>query len=115
MGNLGWSEMLLLMVFALVVFGPARLPGIARQIGKAMREVRKVSGDFEREVRQGLALDDDKSSDTFPYMKAPTPGAEVEQVQPPIIEEKVVVEVEPVLEAKAVTDEANPDSSSVEK
>lgn len=49
--QLGWQEVFLVMLFALLVFGPKRLPEIGRQIGRAVREVRRVSGDFEREIR----------------------------------------------------------------
>lgn len=42
---------MLLVVFALIVFGPKRLPDIGRQVGRAIAEVRKVSREFEREVR----------------------------------------------------------------
>lgn len=51
MGNIGAPEILLLAVFALIFFGPKRLPEIGRQIGRALAEVRRVSRDFEREVR----------------------------------------------------------------
>jgi Tat protein translocase TatB subunit len=66
MGSLGWSEIMVIMVLALVVFGPNRLPDIARQVGKAIREVRRVSSEFQDEVKAGLGLDDD---DNFPYAK----------------------------------------------
>lgn len=49
--TLGWQEIFLVMLFALIVFGPKRLPDIGRQIGRAVREIRRVSGDFEREIR----------------------------------------------------------------
>lgn len=49
--TLGWQEIMLLMVFALIVFGPKRLPEIGRQIGRFVGEVRRVSRDFQREVR----------------------------------------------------------------
>src|SRR5208337_4663006 len=45
--NLGMSDTLILMVLALVVFGPRRLPQIGRQIGKLMYEFRKASNDFK--------------------------------------------------------------------
>lgn len=78
--NLGWPELLMIMVFALVVFGPKRLPDIARQIGKAIREVRKVSGQFQDEIRTGLALDDQN----FPYMKPPqTPESQTSEPAQP--------------------------------
>lgn len=49
--TLGWQEIALLAVFALIVFGPKRLPDIARQVGRFVAEVRRVSRDFQREVR----------------------------------------------------------------
>jgi len=58
---LGWSDTLFLMVLALVVFGPRRLPQIGRQIGKLMYEFRKASNDFkfqmEEELRQAEEAD----------------------------------------------------------
>lgn len=51
MGNIGAPEIILLAVFALIFFGPKRLPEIGRQIGRALAEVRRVSREFEREVR----------------------------------------------------------------
>jgi sec-independent protein translocase protein TatB len=47
----GPSELFLIAILALVVFGPKRLPEIARQVGKAVAEIRRVSRQFEREVR----------------------------------------------------------------
>lgn len=50
--NLGAPEILLLAIFALIFFGPKRLPEIGRQIGKAIAEMRKLSREFESEVKQ---------------------------------------------------------------
>jgi len=47
MANIGMGDTLILMVLALVVFGPRRLPQIGRQIGKLMYEFRKASNDFK--------------------------------------------------------------------
>jgi sec-independent protein translocase protein TatB len=49
--TIGWEEILLLMVFALIIFGPKRLPEIARQVGRFVGEIRRLSQEFEREVR----------------------------------------------------------------
>lgn len=57
----------ILMVMALVVFGPRRLPQIGRQIGKLMYEFRKASNDFkfqmEEELRQSEESDRRKKED----------------------------------------------------
>ncbi|HXV75102.1 MAG TPA: Sec-independent protein translocase protein TatB [Candidatus Polarisedimenticolaceae bacterium] len=66
-GSLGGAELLLILVLALLLFGPRRLPEIGRTIGRGMSEFRKATSEFksnlEREVdlseirktREGLA------------------------------------------------------------
>jgi sec-independent protein translocase protein TatB len=59
--NISMPDTLILMVMALVVFGPRRLPKIGRQLGKLMYEFRKASNDFkfqmEEELRQAEEAD----------------------------------------------------------
>ena len=52
--NLGMADSLILMVMALVVFGPRWLPQIGRQIGKLMYEFRKASNDFKFQMEEEL-------------------------------------------------------------
>jgi sec-independent protein translocase protein TatB len=52
--NLGMADSLILMVLALVVFGPRRLPEIGRKIGKLMYEFRKASNDFKFQMEEEL-------------------------------------------------------------
>ncbi len=52
--TLGMWDSLILMVMALVVFGPRRLPQIGRQIGKLMYEFRKASNDFKFQMEEEL-------------------------------------------------------------
>ena len=66
MGNIGGGEILVIMLVALLVLGPAKLPDAARQLGKAVAEFRKVSGGFQRELRAALEAEPE-----------PTPAAEV--------------------------------------
>ena len=53
-----WDS-LILMVMALVVFGPRRLPQIGRQIGKLMYEFRKASNDFKFQMEEELRNSED--------------------------------------------------------
>jgi len=50
--SLGMADSLILMVLALVVCGPRRLPQIGRQIGKLMYEFRKASNDFKFQMEE---------------------------------------------------------------
>src|SRR5277367_6545488 len=52
--SIGIPDTMLLMLLALVVFGPRRLPEIGRQIGKLMYEFRKVSNEFKYQMEEEL-------------------------------------------------------------
>jgi len=106
LGSLGMADSLILMVLALVVFGPRRLPQIGRQIGKLMFEFRKASNDFKFQMEEELRLAEDaerrkkeeekrkqlaqESVSATPAivkaMESPYPG---EGVYPPVAEVKV--------------------------
>ncbi len=55
--SLGPMEILVIMVVALIVLGPERLPKAARQIGKAVAELRQWSGGIQDEVRNAFNTD----------------------------------------------------------
>ena len=59
LASLGMADTLILMVMALVVFGPRRLPQIGRQIGKLMYEFRKASNDFKFQMEEELRLSEE--------------------------------------------------------
>ena len=46
MFNIGMSEMILVFIVALIVFGPDRLPEIARTVGKSVNELKKMGNDM---------------------------------------------------------------------
>ena len=53
-GNLGSGELLVIFFVALLVLGPNNLPDAARQVGRAVNEIRRVSGGFQREMREAM-------------------------------------------------------------
>jgi sec-independent protein translocase protein TatB len=53
------ADSIILMILALVVFGPRRLPQIGRQIGKLMFEFRKASNDFKFQMEEELRAAED--------------------------------------------------------
>lgn len=52
--TIGWADSLILMLLALVVFGPRKLPQLGRQMGKLMYEFRKASNDFKYQMEEEL-------------------------------------------------------------
>jgi Tat protein translocase TatB subunit len=67
--SLGTSELLLILVVALIFFGPRKLPQLSRQIGKSLAEFRKASEDFKSTWAREVALDAEPQPDrsTWPH------------------------------------------------
>lgn len=53
-GSLGWTEIVLVLIVALVIFGPGKLPEVGKAMGKTIREfklaVNKIDADIKKEV-----------------------------------------------------------------
>jgi sec-independent protein translocase protein TatB len=52
--NFGTGEMLVVFLVALIVLGPNKLPDVARQAGKMMAELRRLSSGFQDEMRTAM-------------------------------------------------------------
>ena len=52
--NIGPQELILILIVALVVVGPQRLPELGRTIGKALREFRKIQDDVKDTIKFDL-------------------------------------------------------------
>ncbi len=50
--GIGLPEMMVILVLALLVFGPKKLPEIGRSMGKAIRGFQEASREFENEIKQ---------------------------------------------------------------
>ncbi len=55
MFGIGLPELLLIMVLALLIVGPQRLPEVARMIGRAYGQLRRASEEFQNTIRQDIA------------------------------------------------------------
>ncbi len=51
--GIGLPEMGLIMIVALLVFGPKKLPEVGRGVAKTLNELKKASKDFENELKKG--------------------------------------------------------------
>lgn len=57
MGTLGPAELLVILLVALLVLGPERLPDAARKVGQFVGEVRKIGSGFQNELRDAMNVD----------------------------------------------------------
>jgi TatA/E family protein of Tat protein translocase len=71
--NLGFPEMIFLFLFALILFGPKKLPEIGRQIGRALNEFKRASNEFKAQIESEISqLDIEQHRQTvLPPVQAP--------------------------------------------
>jgi sec-independent protein translocase protein TatB len=55
MNGMSFSETIFLFFLALVIFGPKKLPEIARQVGKYLNEFKRASNEFKAQIEQEIA------------------------------------------------------------
>lgn len=76
-GTLGGPELLLILVIALIVFGPRQLPEIGKSLGKMLVEFRRASNDFKRTLEDEVEAEKARAAQA-PRIEAP-PGTEAPQ------------------------------------
>ncbi len=57
-GSIGFPELMIILIIALLVFGPKKLPEVGRSIGKAMREFRKTSDEIKGRIEDEIQADE---------------------------------------------------------
>lgn len=62
--DIGFQELLVLLVIALLVFGPYKLPELGRALGRAMREFRRASDEFRSTIETNLNLNESLGADS---------------------------------------------------
>jgi sec-independent protein translocase protein TatA len=72
----GWTEIILIVVVVLLVFGPKRLPELARGIGKSMAELREGMNEVKSEVEQPMKTMEEEAAG---WSRPTDPGAPAEE------------------------------------
>jgi sec-independent protein translocase protein TatB len=104
MNRMSFSETVFLFLLALIIFGPKKLPEIARQVGKYMNEFKRASNEFKAQIEQEISNLEVEKRQTILPPSPPPEGATSRTLQGPPIDPT------PALTAEAAAQEAPPDS-----
>ena len=60
MGSVGWQEIIIIFVLALIIFGPRKLPELGKTIGKGLAEFKRASNELKQTWEDEVRLDKEK-------------------------------------------------------
>ena len=59
--GVGLPEITVILIIALVIFGPKKLPELGKQLGKALKSLKKASNEFQSEIDKVISEPEKKS------------------------------------------------------
>ena len=89
MGSLGTMEMVVILVIALVVFGPRKLPDLGRSLGRSLNEFKKASNELRNTLEDEVRLEEKKEQRAKIEAEQSSAVAAAEVPAPPVAEPAV--------------------------
>ena len=63
MGPIGMPELLMIMVIALIIFGPRKLPELGRSLGRSLSEFKRASNELKNTLDEEIRLEDERAAE----------------------------------------------------
>lgn len=118
MFDIGWSELLVIGVVALVVIGPKELPGVVRTIAQNIAKLRRMASDFQGQftdaMREMELADLKKDAEKLISDATSTISDPIEQANEEV-QKTVEAPAEPADEVESLVDRTGPVSDTTEK
>lgn len=76
-GSIGMPELVIILVIALIIFGPRKLPELGKSLGKSINEFKKASTELQNTLEKEIQLEEQKERDEKAKTAAPAPAAQV--------------------------------------
>lgn len=61
-GSIGMPEMIIILVIALIIFGPRKLPELGRSLGKSLAEFKKASNELRNTLEEEIRIEEQKET-----------------------------------------------------
>jgi sec-independent protein translocase protein TatA len=71
LGSIGMPELIIILVIALIIFGPRKLPELGRSLGKSIGEFKRASNELRSTLEEEIRIEEQRDT----QKQAPTPSA----------------------------------------
>lgn len=61
-GSIGMPELIIILVVALIIFGPRKLPELGKSLGRSLNEFKKASTDLQNTLEQEIKIEEQKET-----------------------------------------------------
>lgn len=73
-GSIGMPELIIILVIALIIFGPRKLPELGKSLGRSLNEFKRASTDLQNTLEQEIKLEEQKEQQAKTTPPDTTPG-----------------------------------------
>lgn len=77
-GSIGMPELIIILVIALIIFGPRKLPELGKSLGRSLNEFKKASTDLQNTLEQEIKIEEQKETAAKHKAEEDTAGAAVD-------------------------------------
>lgn len=61
-GSIGMPELIIILVIALIIFGPRKLPELGKSLGRSLNEFKKASTDLQNTLEQEIKIEEQREA-----------------------------------------------------
>lgn len=108
MGNFGWTEIIFVLVIALIIFGPRKLPELGKSLGASLSQFRRASEDFKRTWEEEVETEKRKLESSITSTEPFSPDTDTVPKQEPGFPDSPYDAEPPADEAVASADAVSP-------
>jgi sec-independent protein translocase protein TatA len=83
LGSIGMPELIIILVIALIIFGPRKLPELGRSLGRSLSEFKRASNELKSTLEEEIRFEDQRSSERQrPPVETPVTPRHVDEAVP---------------------------------